>query len=421
MSNHALAMKLIAAADIHLDSPMRGLAKHDGAPVDELRGATRKALANLVELAIDEQVAAVLLAGDLFDGDWSHYGTGVHFVKEMGRLREAGIPVVSIAGNHDAESKLTKSLQMPDNFFGLGTTEPETKVFEGLGLAVHGQGYATPAVTDDLSAGYPNALEDYLNVGLLHTCATGRPGHEPYAPCNVEALAHRGYGYWGLGHVHAYEVLNEDPPVAFSGVLQGRGMREAGPKGAVLLEATTDGVTSFELRTLDVVRWQLLELDAGGTASLEEACELARLSLREAVAAADGRLLAVRVVIAGECEAHQQLLADPERLRAEMMAAAAEVGGDQVWVEKVKLETRPGRPPARGGSDAVGELLRELEELVSDPAALAEVGSELAPLAEALPSAIRDEWDPTSPEVVRQVLAELSASLPVALLEGEAA
>jgi exonuclease SbcD len=414
-------MKLIAAADIHLDSPMRGLARHEGAPVDELRGATRKALANLVDLAIDEQVAAVLLAGDLFDGDWPHYGTGVHFVKEMGRLREAGIQVVSIAGNHDAESKLTKSLKMPDNFFELGTKKPETKVFEALGLAVHGQGYAMPAVTDDLSTAYPSALDDYLNVGLLHTCVTGRPGHEHYAPCKVEALAHRGYGYWGLGHVHAYEVLNDDPPVIFSGVLQGRGMREAGPKGAVLLEATTDRVTSFELRPLDVVRWQVLELNAEGIASLDEACELARLSLREAVGVADGRLLAARVVIAGECEAHQQLLADPERLHAEMMAAAADVGGDQVWVEKVKLETQPARPSAREGADAVGELLRELDEIASDPEALADVGRELAPLAGVLPSAMRDEWDPTSPDVVRQVLAELSASLPVALLEGEGA
>jgi DNA repair exonuclease SbcCD nuclease subunit len=413
-------MKLIAAADIHLDSPMKGLLKHDGAPVEELRGATRRALANLVDLAIDEQVAGVLLAGDLFDGNWSHYGTGVHFIKEIGRLREAQIPVVSIAGNHDADSKLSKALHMPDNFFSLSTKKPETRTFDDLGLAVHGQGYATPAVTEDLSAAYPEPLDDYLNVGLLHTCATGRPGHENYAPCALEALVARRYAYWGLGHVHAHEVLHTDPPVVFSGVLQGRGMREAGPKGAVLLEATTDGVTSFELRPLDVVRWHVLEIDASGTASLEDACELARKDLRMAVADADGRLLAVQIVIVGECDAHQQLFADPERLRAEMMAAAAEVGGDQVWVEQVKLGTRPSRPPAEGGSDAVGELLRELNELSSDPVALEALTEELKPLGQVLPTELREQWNPTDPGAVREVLAELSRTLPVALLEGEA-
>src|ERR1039458_5123458 len=135
-------MKLFHAADIHLDSPMRGLAAYDGAPVDDLRLATRGALRNLVDAAIDEQVDVVLIAGDLFDGDWSHYSTGVHFVREMGRLREAGIEVVMAAGNHDAESKLTKSLPWPDNVHVLSTHKPETVPFKKLGLAVHGQGYA---------------------------------------------------------------------------------------------------------------------------------------------------------------------------------------------------------------------------------------------------------------------------------------
>src|SRR6266511_1037006 len=104
-------MRLLQSADLHVDSPMRGLVAYDQAPVAELRLATREALANLVDTAIEKAVDAVLLAGDIFDGDWPHYGTGVHFVSEMGRLREAGIPVVMVAGNHDAESKLTKSLR----------------------------------------------------------------------------------------------------------------------------------------------------------------------------------------------------------------------------------------------------------------------------------------------------------------------
>ena len=70
-------MLLLHAADLHLDSPMRGLAAYDGAPVEDLRLATRAALANLVDCAIDAGVDVVVLAGDVFDGDWPNYGTSV--------------------------------------------------------------------------------------------------------------------------------------------------------------------------------------------------------------------------------------------------------------------------------------------------------------------------------------------------------
>lgn len=80
-------MKLIHAADIHLDSPLRGLERYEGAPTEALRAATRRALENLVDLALDESVVGVLLAGDLYDGDWKDYNTGLFFARQMERLR----------------------------------------------------------------------------------------------------------------------------------------------------------------------------------------------------------------------------------------------------------------------------------------------------------------------------------------------
>ena len=86
-------INFLHASDIHLDSPLRGLARYEGAPVEEIRLATRRALENLVELAIRESVDFVVLAGDLYDGDWPDFDTGLFFVGQMHRLREAGIPV----------------------------------------------------------------------------------------------------------------------------------------------------------------------------------------------------------------------------------------------------------------------------------------------------------------------------------------
>ena len=103
-------MKFIHAADLHVDSPLRGLDSYDGAPVARLRGASRQALIALVELALEQQVAMVLLAGDIYDGNWADFRTGLFFREQMLRLRRSGILVFMVKGNHDAESQITKQL-----------------------------------------------------------------------------------------------------------------------------------------------------------------------------------------------------------------------------------------------------------------------------------------------------------------------
>lgn len=91
-------MKFIHAADLHVDSPLRGLDIYDGAPVARLRGASRQALIALVELALEQQVAMVLLAGDIYDGNWADFRTGLFFREQMLRLRRSGILVFMAQG-----------------------------------------------------------------------------------------------------------------------------------------------------------------------------------------------------------------------------------------------------------------------------------------------------------------------------------
>src|SRR5690606_7156287 len=186
---------------------LRGLERYDGAPVDQLRGATRRAFENLVELAIDEEVAFVLLAGDLYDGTWRDYNTGLFFGPQMSRLRDAGIGAYMVLGNHDAESRMTKQLRLPDTVHRFRPKQAETRIDEERGVAIHGQSFHRPDESADLSAGYPEPVPGMLNIGLLHTCAEGREGHGRYAPTTVENLVSKGYDYWALGHVHRREVL----------------------------------------------------------------------------------------------------------------------------------------------------------------------------------------------------------------------
>ena len=197
--------KFIHAADIHLDSPLRGLEQYEGAPVEEIRNAARRALSNLVDLAIRQEVAFVLIAGDLYDGDWRDYNTGLFFVDQARRLREAKIPLYLISGNHDAANRMTRTLKMPENVTFFSAERPETALLPDLDVAIHGQSFAKAAVYDDLSEGYPIVDSGHFNIGMLPTCAAGREGHDRYAPCSVEGLKAKGYDYWALGHIHLRE------------------------------------------------------------------------------------------------------------------------------------------------------------------------------------------------------------------------
>ena len=147
--------RFMHAADIHLDSPLKGIEAYPDAPVEQIRGAVRRAFDNLVSLAIDEEVAFLLLAGDLFDGDWKDYNTGIYFMSRLGRLREAGIKVFMISGNHDAASQITRALHLPDNVTLFSHKKPETIILDDLDVAIHGQSYSSRAISDDLTRKYP--------------------------------------------------------------------------------------------------------------------------------------------------------------------------------------------------------------------------------------------------------------------------
>ena len=148
-------MKIVHAADLHIDSPLRGLSRYPNAPVDVIRNATRRAFENLIDLCLQERVALLLLAGDVFDGNWRDYSTGMFFAAQLARLRQGGVRVVTVRGNHDAKSQITRELRLPENVTELSTRKPETKVFEDLGIAVHGQGFAAREVPEDLVVRYP--------------------------------------------------------------------------------------------------------------------------------------------------------------------------------------------------------------------------------------------------------------------------
>ena len=289
--------------DIHLDSPLRGLESYEDAPVDEIRNATRRAFDNLVALAIEEEVRFVLLAGDLYDGDWKDYNTGLFFTERMGRLKRHNILVFMVSGNHDAASRISPHLHPPDNVTVLSTRKPQTILLEHIGAAIHGQGYASRAITHNLARHYPQYHPGYFNIGLLHTALNGREGHEPYAPCSLDDLKSKGYDYWALGHVHQREVISRDPWILFPGNLQGRHIRETGSKGASLITVENGRVVDVTHHDLDVLRFSRVSVDLSRCTTIDAVHDPVREALETAQAQADERVLAVRLELTGETSA----------------------------------------------------------------------------------------------------------------------
>jgi len=381
-------MKFIHAADIHLDSPLQGLTAYPDAPADSLRTVTREAFSRLVDVAIEEAVDFMVIAGDLYDGNWKDYNTGHYFCREMGRLHRADIPVYLLYGNHDAESEMTRKLILPNNVQVFETRKASTFRLESLKVALHGRSFREAATTENLAASYPEPVPDWMNIGVLHTALEGYDAHARYAPCTLAELRRKGYDYWALGHVHEHAILGQEPWVVFPGNLQGRHVRETGARGAVLVMADDTGIRSVERLLVDVLRWQSLDVDATAAGTLEDVTRLTGQALDRALAATpDSLRLCARVTLQGRTVAHGELFGLEAQLRQEVLAQAAARGAERLWVEKIRLHTQPLDDPARLASrqDAIADLQTFLDRAPEDEALLKSLLDDLRPLVDKAP------------------------------------
>jgi len=381
-------MKFIHTADIHLDSPLVGLAAYKDAPVDLLRTVTRDAFTRLVDAAIEEAVDFMVIAGDLYDGTWKDYNTGHFFCREMGRLNKVGIPVYLLFGNHDAESEMTKKLTLPANVHTFDARKANTFRIEALKLALHGRSYKEAATFENLVSGYPAPVAGWLNIGVLHTALGGYAEHANYAPCSLAELNAKGYDYWALGHVHEHAILQKSPWVVFPGNLQGRHIRETGARGAVLVTADETGIQTVERLLVDTLRWHVVEVDASQAGTLQEVVRSVGQAFERLLAETPESIyLSVRVCIKGKTAVHGELFGLESQLREDILGQAAGQGTDRLWVEKVRLETQPDVDAVdlATRSDAIADLQKFLDEAPEDAVLLESLLQDLRPLLDRMP------------------------------------
>ncbi|MFC3219593.1 exonuclease SbcCD subunit D [Tianweitania populi] len=352
-----MPFRFVHTADIHLDSPLRSLSLRNPDLAALIGDATRQALASIVDLCLDEQVDALIIAGDLYDGDQTSMKTARFLASQMERLHQAGIAVYKIRGNHDALSKITDQLMLP----------PSVKVFNGRGetvdvrhgnldVAVHGISFKQAHAPESLLSKYRRPAPDTVNIGIMHTSLAGAPGHDLYAPIPVADLHDWGFDYWALGHIHTRSQHAGDRTVIMPGMPQGRDINEAGEKTVTLVTIGDDKSITVEERPTSIAQFERISVDLSSATDWRAAIE----QIEQAVAAVRDTTradhLVGRLMLSGQTPLSWALRRDRDLLMTEIEQRIE--GMNKTWIEKIELATSApsATAPVTGTADPVAEL-----------------------------------------------------------------
>ncbi|MCD1632178.1 DNA repair exonuclease [Martelella mediterranea] len=404
--------RFIHAADLHLGSPLSGLALKDRQIAERFAAAGREAFTALIDCAIESAVDFMVIAGDVYDGAWRDNSVGLFFNREIARLSRAEIPVYFLRGNHDAESIVTRTIAMPDGVKEFSTRQPETFTIDRLKVALHGQGFADRVAGDNLALAYPPAVPGHFNIGVLHTSLSGRPPHAVYAPCTPADLASRGYDYWALGHVHAFEEVSADPLTLYPGNLQGRNIRETGDKGAVLV-TVEDGRPRYERIILDRARFEAVSVAIAPDMKESDVLQAVEATLAALAEAANARPVALRLTLEGRHgDAHRMRAAHGE-WHDDLQAACQRVHAD-LWLEKLVIALEAPMTSRRLLPDSDLDIEAMIEALAGDDAIDAEIEALINEIAVKLPGGVgaRDEaFSASRADLLAEARAILGARL----------
>ncbi len=357
-----MPFRFIHTADLHLDSPLRSLSLRDPDLADLIGDASRRALTTIVDLCLEEGVDALLVAGDLYDGEQTSMKTARFLAREMERLHAANIRVFKVRGNHDAMSRITAELVLPPNVTVFGGRADTVRLSRGpLEVAVHGISFAKPQAPDSLLPKFRRAVPDAANIGLLHTSLGGAPGHDVYAPTSIAELLATEFSYWALGHVHGRAVHGSPGGrIVMPGMPQGRDVNEGGAKGVTLVTIRDDRSVEIEERSTSVAEFHRVSADLTGAEDWREAIERIGAALEAARLAAASGVLVARLHLTGRTPLAFRLRRDADLLFAEAASRAERTG--RCFVEKIVLEVEP---PGERPADAAGPL-SELGALMRD-------------------------------------------------------
>jgi len=437
-------VRFLHSADLHLDSPFRGMRDVPENIRERVRESTFGALNKLVALAIREQVDMVLISGDVYDLADRSLRAQLRLQKALQELSSHDIRVFIIHGNHDPIDGRAAKLSMPQGCHVFGTEEVETILVEredrGAVARVHGISYSTSAVADNLALRYKavvsntNSSQPLYEIGMLHTNVDGDANHDNYAPCSKQDLLQSGMNYWALGHVHTRKIISGDPHtdqdqtcIVYPGNTQGRSIRECGARGCYIVDVTAEGQAQLTFHPLDEIRWHIEQISIALMETEQELKDAIEVRMQELLQAVDGRSCIVRFVLEGRGALHdllrkgsalQDLLTE---LRESDLAGGSQDSEAFIWPESIVDHT--GRmidlDQLLEERSFVGDMLRMARGIGKDDRDLSEFHSEALSLLMTQPKIARLLGiDAAGPDEIREWLQSAEELLLDTLADG---
>jgi len=319
----------------------------------------------IVDLCLEERVDALLLAGDLYDGDQTSMKTARFLAEQIRRLHQVGIRVFIIRGNHDALSRITKELIFPDSVKVFGGRAEAVAVDREAGhfpVAIHGLSFAQPHAPESLIAKYKPVIAGSVNIGIMHTSLAGAPGHDPYAPCSLADLRAVGFQYWALGHVHKRSIVEGACAIVMPGMPQGRDINESGAKSVTLVTIRDDRSIHIEERATSIAQFERVSVDATGLDDWRDLIAAVTRALEQTRHSVVSEHLVARLRVTGATPLSWRIRRDLDLLKAEADNRGSLIGA--CWIEKLEVATHSPGENAESPADPLVELRRFIQEEV---------------------------------------------------------
>jgi exonuclease SbcD len=333
--SHLSTIRFIHTADLHLDSPFKGMT---GLPTDRLsslRDSTFAAFTKLIEHAVKTKPDFVLIVGDIYDGEDRSLRTQMKFREGMAKLDAADIPVFLSHGNHDHLSGRWTRFDLPSNVHVFDENVETVRLnVNNQEVFIYGFSYKERHIRDKEIDRYPIAEDqDAFHIGMLHGSLAGDETHAVYAPFTKSELLAKQYDYWALGHIHLRQQLHESPPIVYPGNIQGRHRNERGIKGFYEVELSKTR-TSLRFIPASAIVFDRLELSCAGIGHANEwlmACSEALESFKEHNGAGIVELLMTDI----DSEAENLFSQSPKEEWLEVLRDFVGESEPYVWVQRI--------------------------------------------------------------------------------------
>ncbi len=367
-------VRFLHTADLHLDTPFKGLASWNMNLAGRLKDATFRSFGKIIDFCINENVDFLVISGDIFESDNKSLAAQLKFMSELKRLSDKGISAYFVCGNHDPLNSWLETAGLPENVYLFGSNAVENFTYykdNKPAAEICGISFREKVVKDNLAIKY--RLKDNpapVSIAVLHGTA-GIPGpHENYAPFRVKDVLKTGFNYWALGHIHKRQIINESGPVmVYPGNPQGRDFGETGAKGCYLVEIDEDGKVNLEFIPVQIIRFEEIEIDLADEDKIDRIWDKIEKSRNSVEDYDENVSYILRVNLTGRTTLHAHLNKPGELEKLQEYFNEGQLNQiNFTWIDRFEINTMPviDIEQIRKGNDFAAELLKAFGEYELD-------------------------------------------------------